>query len=81
MMVLFLTLVPASLPQVPHGRIVSVIYKFSQRTTIPGVESEIYLRANIFGTSDNLDELQDNRMKNNRLLRVLLLSFYAVKLH
>ena len=40
----------------------------------------INLHVNIFGTSNKLDSLQDNRLKNDHPLRISFPSSYAVKI-
>ena len=52
MMTLLLDVGPMRPPQVPHSRGVCVVYEFVKFTTIPGVDSELGLRANISGASD-----------------------------
>ena len=80
-MTLLLALGTARLSQVPHIRGVSGIYEFVKCTTIPGVESKLNSRANIFGARYESDILQDNRLKTYHLLDIPLPSLYAVKIH
>ena len=80
-MALLLALNPKISSQVPNSRGVSVIYEFTKGTTITAVELELDLRSNIFGTSDDSYELQDNRLKIDQPLGVPLLRSYAVKIH
>ena len=56
-MTLFLALGPTIPPQVPHIRGVGVVYEFFKRTMITRADSELDLRANIFGASDKMDAL------------------------
>ena len=78
MMTLRCILIPAIPPQVFCSPGVVVTYEFVKRSIIPGVESGINLRANIFGASDESDELQDNYMKNDLLLGVPLPRSYVI---
>ena len=81
MMNFLLGLGTASPTQISCTRGVGVVYDFVKRTTIPEFESELYLRANIFSASDQLDMLQDNRLEEDHPIRVTLPSMYAVKLY
>ena len=80
-MTLILALGPTRPAQVPHSCGVGVIYEFVKGTTILGVDLKLNLHGNVFGTRDELDVLQDNRLKNNHLIRVPFLSLYTVDLH
>ena len=80
-MALLCTLVPTILPQLLPSRSVGVVYKFVKCTTIPGVESGLDLRVNIFGASDESEALQDNRLKNDHPLGVPFPSSYAIKIY
>ena len=81
MMTLLLALGPEIPPHAPYGRGVGLVYKFFKRTMIPEVKPELDLRANISGASDELEALQDNRLKNDHPLGILLPRLYTVKLH
>ena len=81
MMPFLCALGPASLPQVPRSRGVGIVCKFVKRTTIPGVESGLDLRVNIFGASDESEALQDNRLKNDHPLGVPFPSSYAIEIY
>ena len=63
-MMLLLALYPTISLQVTHIRGVGFFYEFSKCNTIPSVESEIDLRADIFGAREESDALQDERIKN-----------------
>ena len=80
-MKLLLSLGTMSPPQVPHSRCVGVINEFIKPTMIQAVESELDLRENISGASDELEVLQNNQLKIYHSLGVLLLSSYDIKLH
>ena len=80
-MMLLLALGPASPPQVSLSCSIGFVYKFIRCSTIPGVNSELNLRVNLFGTSVKLGALQDNLLKNNHFLGVPFPNSYAVELH
>ena len=80
-MAFLLALYPVISPQVPRSRGVCAVYYFIKLNTITAVELELDSRTNIFGASDRLDALQDDRLKNNHLPGVPLPILYAVKLH
>ena len=80
-MMLLLTLSPARFPQVSRSRGVHVVHEFVKCYMIPEVELEIDLRANIFGVSDRLDTLQDDKLKNDHPLNIPLPSLYSIEIH
>ena len=80
-MMLLLALEPVSLLQVPRSCSVHVVHDLVKHTTIPSAELELDSRVRIFGTSDELDVLQDDRLKNDHPLGVTLPILYAVDLH
>ena len=79
-MTLLRVLIPKSPPQVSRIRSVGVTYNFVKRSTIPRGESDINLRANVFGASNETDVLQDNRMEKYQPLGVPFPSSYVVEL-
>ena len=80
-MMLLPALVPTRSPHATHIHISDIVYKFVKGTTITAVDPEIDSHANIFGTSDESDTFQDNRLKKNHLLGVTLPRSYDVKIH
>ena len=78
---LILSVGTASITQVTYNCGVGAVYEFVKCTTIIEEESELNLRANIFGTSNESDALLDNQLKNNHLLGVPLPSLYVVNIH
>ena len=81
MMTFLCILGPASLPQVPRSRGVGVFCEFVKCTTIPGVESGLNSRVNIFGACDESEALQDNLLKNYHPLNAPFPSSYAIKIY
>ena len=67
-------------PQISRSCGVGVEYEFAIRFTIPGDESGLNLRANIFVASDDFDVLHDNQLKNNHPLGVTFMILYGVEL-
>ena len=57
MMTLLLILIPVSPPQVSLGHGVGITYEFVKKSTMPRGSLGINLRANIFGASNESDEL------------------------
>ena len=80
-MTFLIALDPAIFPQVSHSHIKCVVHKFFKVPTIPEVESKQYARVNMCGIINALGVLQDNRLKNEHPLRVILPSLCPVELH
>ena len=74
-------LIPMGYNQVPRSLGVEVVYNFFERSTVPEVESSINPHANIFGVSYKAYEVQNNRLKTNRLLSIPFPVSYTIKLH
>ena len=66
-------------PQVPFSRGVGVGYKFIEGSAFHKV-IQVSIHAQIFGTSYEVDALQNNQMEKNLLLRVSFPISFAVKL-
>ena len=79
-MMLLHILITASSHQISRRRGIGVTYEFVKRSTITQVESGINFCADILGTSNKSDELQDNCLKNNHPISVLLPMLYDVQL-
>ena len=71
---------PVISPQVHRWYGIWVINKFVKRSIIPRGEPGINSRANVFGASEELDALQDNRLKKNHPPFVPFTILCAVKL-
>ena len=71
---------PTILTQVPCSRGAGVMYKFVKRSTVPGVNSGLYLRANSYGASEESDTLHDNQLKNYHPISAPFLSLYSMEL-
>ena len=59
---------------------VRVTYEFVKCSTILRGKLGIKLHANIFGASNKLDALKDNRLENNHPLRAPIPGLYSTKL-
>ena len=79
-MTLLHILIPTVSPQVPRSRGIRVTYNLVECSAVPRVKLRIYLRTNIFGASYEADTLQNNRLKNDHLLIVPLLTLHAVNI-
>ena len=67
--------------QLPRSRGVSVVQELVKRTTISEVETELNIGENIFDASYESNSLQDDQLKNYRLLRVSLPNLCAIEIH
>ena len=67
-------------PQLSRSHGEGVTYKLVNFYTIPRGELGINLRADIFSSSKELDALQDNRLKNDRLIGIIFLSLFIITL-
>ena len=79
-MTLLHVLIPVGYFQVPPINGVGVVYNCFERSTVIEVESSINPHENSFGGSYEADAFHNNRLKTNRLLRVLFKISYAIKL-
>ena len=79
-MTLLCILIPEGSSQVTRSCGLGVTYKFFERSTVSLFDSVIDSHANIFGSSYEVDVLQNNRMKNNHQLGAPFPSSYAVNL-
>ena len=81
MVALLSALIPEIPPHVSRIFRIGVAYKFIKRSSVPQVYTSVSSRANIFGTSYELDALQYNRLKNYHTPIVPLPTLYDVDLH